>query len=50
MRLPWLVAVRSLLALAMLRATCIYTEQLESQAPVIETCVQHPSTRHVLVQ
>lgn len=30
---------------------CIaYCNELESRAPIIETCVKHPSTRSVVIQ
>lgn len=37
-------------SVAFVCGTCAYRYELESKAPVVETCVKHPSTRRVIVQ
>lgn len=50
MRISLIIAAGGLLALAMLCATCVYTARIEAEAPVVETCIQHPVTRRVMMQ
>ena len=43
-------SVCGLLAVALVCATCAYENYLDVRAPIVETCVQHPSTVGIVCQ